>query len=65
MEAEMFGRVLKEHDLQDELDQLDAMILEEAIPSAATNPIEAKPAAAAATRQIQEPVNAKRKLVAA
>ena len=41
MEAEMFGRVLKEDDLQDELDKLDAIILEEAIPSAATHAVEA------------------------
>jgi hypothetical protein len=43
MEAEMFGRVLKEDDLQDELDKLDAIILEDAIPSAPTHSVEAKP----------------------
>jgi hypothetical protein len=43
MEAEMFGRVLKEDDLQDELDKLDALILEDAIPSAPTHAVEAKP----------------------
>ena len=40
MEAEMFGRVLNEDELQDELDQLDAMILEEAIPNAASSYVE-------------------------
>lgn len=40
MEAEMFGRVLNEDELQDELNQLDAIIMEDAIPSAPTNIIE-------------------------
>ena len=29
MERELFGQVLRDEDLQDELDQLDAMIMEE------------------------------------
>ena len=40
MEAEMFGQVLNEGELQDELDQLDAMILEEQLPSAAEGYVE-------------------------
>ncbi len=36
----MFGQVLNEGELQDELDQLDAMILEEQLPSAAEGYVE-------------------------
>jgi hypothetical protein len=39
MEQELFGQVLNEDDLEDELAALDAKILEEEIPDAATNPL--------------------------
>ena len=39
MERELFGQVLNDDELQDELDKLDAMILEEQLPSAADNMI--------------------------
>lgn len=48
----MFGRVLNDEDLQDELDKLDAMILEEALPSAPDTLIQP------AMRQVvEEPAN--------
>lgn len=67
MEAEMFGRVLKEDDLQNELDQLDAIILEEAIPSAATHAIEARQGAQRAPEEqvVASGGASKRQMVAA
>jgi hypothetical protein len=45
---------LNEDELQDELDKLDALIAEEAIPDAATGRIEGIPAAAAKEKIIHE-----------
>ena len=43
-ERELFGQVLNDDELQDELDKLDAIIAEDAIPEAADTAIVAKQA---------------------
>ena len=40
MEAELFGQVLNDDELEDELAKLDAIIVDEMIPSAATGHLE-------------------------
>ena len=40
MEAELFGQVLNDEELEDELAKLDAIIVDEMIPSAATGELE-------------------------
>ena len=46
MERELFGQVLNDEDLQDELDKLDALIFEEQVPEAEDNIISNKEAKA-------------------
>ena len=65
-EREIFGAVLNEEDLQDELDQLDAMIAEDAIPSAPDTllaPIQRQAAEQQPVNVVADSTGSKRQLV--